>query len=76
MSSVGMSRFGVSPVTREVIPMTEDPRRDGGLPRRGLWNEAEIASSGIGGGRAQVASVAEAPCEPGSLACNLEECPP
>jgi hypothetical protein len=31
MSSVGMSRFGVSPVTREVIPMTEDPRRDGGV---------------------------------------------
>jgi len=30
-----------------------------GVPRSGLWSEGEIASSGTGSERAQVASVAE-----------------
>src|SRR3970282_1969296 len=39
-----------------------------GVPQSGLWSEEEVASSGTGSERAQVASVAdaEAPREPGS----------
>jgi len=37
------------------VPGTRAPR---GVPRRGLWREADIASSGTGSERAKVASVA------------------